>query len=137
MCIRIVPLLLLITLIACDQKEECIKYENCVRVKLHKEFCGQAILEILDPMNFNKGQNWADGNGIEYQNVFSTILPCTRPDQLTDDSGALKPGIEFYIQFADSQDDNRCAVCLALLVGPEKFSHIKIVNNCEETGELE
>jgi hypothetical protein len=120
MYIRIFPLLLFIALISCDQKDECIEYKDCVRVKLHKEYCGQGILEIIDPAHFDKGQNWTDPSGVEYRNVFSTVLPCTAP------------GREFYIQFADSQEDNGCAQCLALLIGPEKFSHIKVITNCAE-----
>lgn len=110
--------------LACEQKTE--HAELCVNVKLIKELCGQAILEILDPMYFNRGQSWKDGNGVELSHVFSTLLPCSFSDNFGNGSGVLESGQEFYIQFADTQQDDECARCKALLVGPEKFSYIKV-----------
>lgn len=127
---RTLSLILFVTILACDDKNQCVNSDNCVRVKLHKEFCGQAILEILDPAYFDKGQDWTDAGGVEYRNVFSTILPCSIPNYLTSASGVLLPEIEFYIHFTNTQDDDNCARCLALLDGPQKFSHIEIGSNC-------
>jgi len=91
--------------------------EECVQVKLVKMLCGQAILEILDPAYFHKGQSWVDGSGEEYDNVFLTLFPC-------DFSQTLNPGDEFVIQFTDRTAGGNCAHCEALLPGPEKFNPV-------------
>lgn len=115
-------------LFSCDQKSETSG--SCVRVKLVKELCGQAVLKILDAAYFGKGQDWDDGNGVVHQHVFSTVLPCNMDGHLTDDSGVIQPGVEFQIQFTEVAGDDQCARCKALLDGPEKFSNIRLVNDC-------
>jgi hypothetical protein len=103
-------------LIGCED-EDTPNAGGCVQVKLVKTLCGQAILEILDPDYFHKGQSWVDGSGEEYRNVFSTLFPC-------DFNETLNPGDEFIIRFTDKAAEENCARCKALLPGPEKFSFI-------------
>ena len=128
---KILTLFLLLVAFACDQKIEC-KQQSCVKVKLVKELCGQAILKILDPAYYDKGQSWTDGDGVNHENVFLTLLPCNISDNFGDGSGAIEDGQEFYIQFADSMEGDTCARCKALLHGPEKFNHITIPATCEQ-----
>jgi hypothetical protein len=75
----------------------------------------------MDSRYFGYGQNW-NGNGAHLQNVFSTILPC--------EFSIPAAGDEFLVQFVDTPMNDSCARCKALLTGPEKFNHIKILNNC-------
>jgi len=111
--------LLALVILSCENNHS----GKCVNVKVVKELCGQAVLQILDPEYFDHGQTWVDGQGVQYENVFLTILPCSYTDSGTPD---IKK--ELYIQFTDSSTDNTCARCYALLDGPEKFSFITTQN---------
>ena len=91
-------------------------FTKCVRVKLVKQMCGQAVLEILDPLHHNMGQSWVDHAGKQYENVFSTILPCSLQVGSAD---------EFMIEFTNELTDQGCNRCMALLEGPKKFAYIK------------
>jgi hypothetical protein len=108
--------LVVATVMGCSE-ENTRNDVGCVQVKLVKTLCGQAILEILDPGYFDKGQSWVDESGEEYINVFSTLFPCNF-------NQTLNPGDEFVIQFTDKVAEENCARCKALLPGPEKFNFI-------------
>lgn len=110
-------ILLFVAILAGCTDEETPNDVGCVKVKLVRALCGQAILEIMDPAYFHKGQSWVDGVGEEYNNVFSTLIPC-------DFNQALSSGDEFIIQFSDELIGGNCATCYALLEGPEKFSYV-------------
>ena len=78
--------------------------------------CGQAVLEILDPLHHHMGQSWVDPGGTQYENVLSTILPCTLQ---------VGPADEILIEFTNELTDPGCNRCMALLEGPERFAYIK------------
>lgn len=131
---KVIIVLLSLGALACEDKN-CEPNTNCVRVKLVKELCGQAILQILDESYFSWGQSWEDGDGVQYENVFTTLLPCELSDNFGDGSGTIEPGDEFTIRFTGNQHDDECARCKALLDGPEKFLPIEVTDNCVDTEE--
>ena len=110
----ILALLLSFVIFSCE--DDPGSFAKCVRVKVVKQLCGQAVLEILDPLYHNMGQSWVDHGGTQYENVFSTILPC---------SLQVGPADEILIEFTNELTDQGCNRCMALLEGPKKFAYIK------------
>lgn len=111
-----------IAFFSCDNNQESRFTGDCVRVKLINHLCGQAILQVLDKSYYDRGQDWSDGLGNEYEHVFSTLLPCGfNPPAL---------GEQFLIRFTKKPEADNCARCFALLYSPEKFNAIELGNNC-------
>lgn len=119
---KILIIFVALGLFSCEDRNGSSSGESCVKVKLVNQLCGQATLQILDAQYFSYGQTWENENGVQLDNVFSTLLPCG--------FDAPSIGDEFRIRFVDTYVDE-CARCKALLYGPEKFNYIAVEGNCD------
>ncbi|MEN9550049.1 MAG: hypothetical protein RIR12_2640 [Bacteroidota bacterium] len=117
----------------------CTKNESdlptaCVSVKLIKEVCGDAILQIQDSKYYNLGVDGFALEGKIYDHVFTTRFTCkslaAMPQTLTTD----RSGLVFTVTLLKEPEavDSTCATCLATLSNaPNKFYNTKYTKTCE------
>lgn len=104
---------------------------ECIKVKMLGYLCGQANFQILDAAHYDKGEEgWQDGDK-KLDHVFKAILTCSDMQLLDAMARPSYVGLEFKINILEKQEDAGCAVCKALLYGPNTWYYIKIQSNCK------
>lgn len=101
--------------------------KNCLKVKVIESLCGQAVLQVINPNLVElELQSWTSGEGVLFENVFSTVIPCNAEQPV------FQNGSEFYIEIIETPVTGDCVRCLALLANaPEINYHIKVVEKCD------
>ena len=101
--------------------------KNCIQVKMVQSLCGQAILQVVYPESTQlELQSWIDGDGVTYDNVFSTVMPC----DVGQSTGEV--GSQFYIEIIEAPEIGECIRCLAILANAPELSYsIKMVDSCD------
>lgn len=116
------------------EKTEQASTEGCIQVKVLDAVCNTAVLQILDPKYYYLGENGYQKDGITYDHVFSTVIPCKsinvnvpgRPIQ----GAADKP---FFVKIIDQPEpsDPNCGTCFAVVSNaPSKWLHISLSQQC-------
>lgn len=113
-------------------KEDSVA-EGCIRVKMLGYLCGQANFQILDSKYYSLGENgWVDGNGKKWDHVFKSILTCNDLQMLDAMARPTYEGLEFTVKKLEKPEDNGCAICKALLYGPNTWHYVKFQgDNCK------
>lgn len=122
--------LLSVSLWSCD--EENLPLDRaCIEARVITEICGQAVIQVISPDIDGLGEdNWTDGQGNTYDNVFSTQFSCEDMDNIPED------GSTFYLEVVEELAPQNCLVCLAIPAHmPETRLNIRVANNCSGTTE--
>lgn len=123
----------LLLLTACE-KNDPKKTDGCIQVKLLDAVCNSAVLQILDPDYYHLGVNGYQKNGVTYDHVFSTVLPCKLPDSSF--NGRPSQGVAdkpFYVNIIDQPEpsDPNCVSCAAVVNNaPNKSLYISFSQAC-------
>lgn len=116
------------------EKTEQTSTEGCVQVKILDAVCNTAVLQILDPNYYYLGENGYQKDGITYDHVFATVLPCKLAD--TTLPGRPNQGVAdkpLYVKIIDQPEpsDPNCGTCLAVVSNaPSKWLHISVSQQC-------
>jgi hypothetical protein len=111
-----VALVLIMGLWACQSDHAAS--EKCVRVKYLRGICGQGVLQLLSPTDFDLGETV--GGEV---NVFLGLFEC----------GVLEPAVDsvFFVELKPQEFDGNCARCLAAVdFSGTKQYNVRIVKNC-------
>jgi hypothetical protein len=123
------------TALSCSKETTNPTPEQCVRVKVIAEICGQAALQIQDPAFYQYGEDgWKSADGQVHDHSFFTEFNCTDYDYLQKTFNNKLIGAEFTMKFVENNDLGSCARCKAALGNrPTKSNWIKISENCAST----
>ncbi|BFG71703.1 hypothetical protein KACHI17_25840 [Sediminibacterium sp. KACHI17] len=130
--IVLTSLFLLIT--AGCEKNEQTNTEGCIRVKVLDAVCNTAVLQILDPAYYHLGENGYQKNGVTYDHVFGTSMPCRLPNNTS--PGRPEQGVAdkpMYVKIIDQPEpsDPNCGTCLAVISNaPSKWLHVSFSPQC-------
>ena len=107
--------------------------EGCIRVKMLGYLCGQANFQIMDSKYYSLGEDgWVDGNGKKWDHVFKSILTCNDLQMLDAMARPTYDGLEFTVKILEKPEDSSCAICKALLYGPNTWHYVKFQgDNCK------
>ncbi|MBX9733525.1 MAG: hypothetical protein K2X37_05655 [Chitinophagaceae bacterium] len=130
---QIVALCLVIFLISGCTKNETDLPAGCISVKLIKEMCGNAILQIQDSKYYNLGVDNFTFEGKTYDHVFTTRFSCQSLAAMPQTLTADRSGLVFNIKFLkEPETDSTCATCLAVLSNtPNKYYATKYMKTCD------
>ncbi|MEN9550055.1 MAG: hypothetical protein RIR12_2646 [Bacteroidota bacterium] len=123
----------IITLAACT-KDETDLPTACVSVKLIKEVCGDAILQIQDSKYYNLGVDGFALEGKIYDHVFTTRFTCQSLAAMPQTLTADRSGLVFNVKLLKEPEtaDSTCVTCLATLSNaPSKFYITKYAKTCD------
>lgn len=121
-----------VLILGCEKNEK-IHPTGCVQVRILDAVCNSAVLQITDPAYYELGVNGYQKDGIIYDHVFSTILPCTIP---SDNSTRPNMGVAdkpFYVQILEQPEasDPNCVSCMAVVANaPNKTIPVKFSEKC-------
>lgn len=119
---KLILIPLAIVLLATSCEKETPLNGKCIKVKLINQFCGQAVLQVLDTDYYSIAQDtWTSHDDQEYKHVFGTTLACD----------PVENGDIFYVNIVEKYDQS-CAVCFALYTNmPEPYYNVSIAEKCE------
>ncbi|TDO28574.1 hypothetical protein [Sediminibacterium goheungense] len=129
------PLLIvcsLVFIVACE-KNETTQSKDCVPVKILDVVCNSAVLQITDPAYYHLGVNGYEKNGITYDHVFTTILPCKLPSNNNSRPNMGVADKPFYVQILDQPEasDPNCGSCAAIVSNaPNKLWYVSFSEKC-------
>ncbi len=116
----------LVILIACTKRIDSTQ-DDCFKAKILAFLCHQAVFQILDSSYYRFGENgWKDANGLIQNHVFYSQISCRDGQYLSGLASGIIGGKELNIKIADQGNIGHCAVCQALLIGPETKHFVEI-----------
>ena len=133
--LSILAILGLVAFSSCEKsKENEAAIGKTVKVKVIKEICGQAALQIVDPAFYDLGSTVVIDN-ISYDHVFITQFACSERNLISD---CINEGRAFNVNIvAEPKQETDCVNCAATLnftsKGAWRVYHVRIANNCMVT----
>lgn len=106
--------------------------KKCFRVKILDEFCGTAVMQILDEDYFKFGVNGYQLGNSSYEHVFTTELSCTDMRAINTLAPSLK-GLTLHVKMLKQpQYDPACTRCAGVVPNaPDKWIPVQFSEPCD------
>ncbi|MBA4259762.1 MAG: hypothetical protein C0446_11410 [Chitinophaga sp.] len=112
--------------ISCNKEDDLTT--DTFQVKIIKEICNDAIVQLVDTQSKEYAENNFDFDGVKYNNVFFTTFSCADKVKMQTPTNDLT-GLVITVKILKTpKEDPNCGRCLATVNSrPVKSNHIEVI----------